>query len=150
MAGECYFGYQLHTLSKEQEQIKEDYSMMNNITFGVFSIDLWRDKISDIVIEKIRGFKVTREQKELMRQQVEKQLHSMVDEVVKEFNKPQKSLGGKLKKFAFKRFMHPKELHAQVPSFTTTIINRINSPKATNKLKNTRGSAWPSKLTRFI
>ena len=136
LAGECYFGYQLHTLSKEQKQIKEDYSMVNNITFGLFSIDLWRDKISNIVTGKIKGFKITAEQKKEMRQQVEKQLHGMVTQVTAEFNRPQKSIGGKLKKFAFRQFVDPKELHQQVPSFAKTIINRIASPKSTNKLKN--------------
>lgn len=133
---ECYFGYQLHSLSSEQEQIKEDYSMVNNITFGVFSVDLWRDQISAIVTEKIKGFKVTDEQKKDMRIQIEAQMHGMVDQVVGEFNKPQKSLGGKLKKLAFKSFINPKELHQQVPAFAKTIMDRINSPKSTNKLKN--------------
>jgi hypothetical protein len=136
LLGECYFGYQLHSLSKQQEQIKEDYSMFNNITFGVFSLDIWRDKISSIVTQKINGFKVTDEQKKDMKKQVEKQLHGMIDEVVKEFNKPQKSIGGKLKNFAFKKFVDPKELHQQVPSFSKVIIDRISSPKATKKLKN--------------
>lgn len=135
LAGECYFGHQLYTHSTEQEQLKQDYSLVNNITFGVFSIDLWRDKIADIVNEKIDGFVITGEQKAQMREQIEKQLHGMVNEVVKEFNKPQKSIGGKLKKFAFRQFIDPKELHAQVPSFTNTIIRRINSPKATSQLK---------------
>lgn len=135
LAGECYYGYQLHALSREQEQTKQDYAMVNNITFGVFSIDLWRDKIADVMVGKIQDFKVTNEQKTIMREQIEKQLHTMVNEVVKEFNKPQKSIGGKLKKFAFKRFIDPKELHAQVPAFAKTIIDRINSPRATKKLK---------------
>ncbi|WP_231427843.1 MULTISPECIES: paraquat-inducible protein A [Pedobacter] len=130
-----YFGYQLRTISNEQKQIKEDYSMVNNITFGVFSIDLWSESISKIISQKIKGFKITSEQKLMMREQVEKQLHSMVNQVVKEFNKPQKNIGGKLKNFAFKKFVDPKELHQQVPSFAKTIIDRITSPRATNKLK---------------
>lgn len=135
LAVECYCGYQLKKLSIEQERLKEDYAMFNNITFGVFSIDLWRDKIAGIITEKIKDFKVTDEQKKEMRKQVEKQLHDMVDQVVKEFNQPQKDIGGKLKKFAFKQFVDPEELHAQVPSFAKTIMTRINSPKATKKLK---------------
>ncbi|RYG18079.1 MAG: 2-methylisocitrate lyase [Chitinophagaceae bacterium] len=142
LACECYFGYQLHRLSNQQEQIKEDYAMVNNITFGVFSIDLWRDKIAVVVTQKIKGFKVTDQQKAEMRKQIELQLHGMVDQVVKEFNKPQKSIGGKLKKFAFKQFIEPKELHAQVPTFANIIIKRINSPKATNKLKNIASSKF--------
>lgn len=136
LAAECYFGLKLNNLSKAQEQMKEDYSMVNNITFGLFSVDLWTEKLSTVVTGKIKEFKVTPEQKQEVKKQVEKQLHGMVDEVAKEFNKPQKGIGGKLKKFAFKQFVDPKELHAQVPSFSKTIVDRLLSPRATKKLKN--------------
>lgn len=136
LAAQCYFGYQLHTISKAQEQLKEDYSTVNSITFGVFSVDLWRDKLSDIVTKKIKDFKVTKDQKVDMRESIEKELHAMVNQITKDFTKPQKSIGDKLKKFAFKQFVDPKELHAQVPSFAKTIVDRLNSPKATNKIKN--------------
>ena len=135
LSAESYFGYKLYTLSAQQEQLKEDYSTANSITFGVFSLDLWRDKLSNIVTNKIKSFKVTKEQKQELREQVEKQLHGMIDQVVNQFNKPQKSLGDKLKKFAFKQLVEPKELHAQVPSFAQIIVNRINSPRTINKIK---------------
>ncbi|WAC39914.1 paraquat-inducible protein A [Pedobacter sp. SL55] len=130
-----YFGHRLYSLSAEQEQLKEDYATINNITFGVFSLDLWTDKLSAIVNEKIKGFKISKEQRKEMKEEVEKQLHGMINEVVSEFEKPQKGLGNKLKKFAFKQLVDPKELHDQVPSFAQTIINRINSPRSINKLK---------------
>jgi len=135
LSAESYFGYQLYTLSAQQERLKEDYSTANNITFGVFSLDLWRDKLANIVNRKIKSFKVSREQKEELREEIEKQLHGMINEVVQQFEKPQKSLGDKLKKFAFKQLVEPKELHAQVPSFANTIVNRINAPRAIKKLK---------------
>lgn len=135
LAAESYFGYQLYTLSAQQERLKEDYSTANNITFGVFSLDLWRDKLSNIVKSKIKDFKVSDEQKKELREEIEKQLHGMIDEVVAQFDKPQKGLGDKLKKFAFKQLVEPKELHAQVPSFARTIVNRINAPRAIKKLK---------------
>ncbi|RZK38003.1 MAG: 2-methylisocitrate lyase [Pedobacter sp.] len=136
LVGECYCGYKLYTLSNEQEQIAEDYATVNSITFGVFSVDLWRDKISHIVTKEIKGFKITSEQKKEMRIGVETQLHAMISKVTKEITKPQKGIGNKLKKFAFKQFVDPKELHAQVPSFANIIISKITSPRATNKLKN--------------
>jgi len=136
LATASYFGYRLYTLSQEQEQINEDYSTINSITFGVFSVDMWTEKLSDIVTQKIKGFKITDEQKKEMRVEIEKELHGMINQVVKEITKPQKSLGAKLKKFAFKQFVDPKELHAQVPSFAKIIIDRVTSPRATKKLKN--------------
>lgn len=130
-----YSGYRLHQLSVKQEQIKQDYSTVNNITFGVFSVDLWSEKLAKVVTREIKDFKITAEQKNLMRKAVTQQLHAMINDVIKEFNKPQKSIGGKLKKFAFKQFVEPKELHAQVPAFAKLIVDRITSPKATNKIK---------------
>lgn len=90
-----YFGYRLYSISAEQEQLKEDYATINNITFGVFSLDLWTDKLSAVVTEKIKGFKISKEQRKEIKKEVEEQLHGMINEVVREFEKPQKGLGNK-------------------------------------------------------
>ncbi|MDQ7949221.1 MAG: paraquat-inducible protein A [Pedobacter sp.] len=136
LAFECYSGYRLYQLSAEQEQIKEDYSMVNNITFGIFSVDRWRDQISNIVTKKIKGVKITAAQKKEISATVSKELHGMIDKVIGEMTKKQKGLGNKLKKFAFKTFVDPKELHDQVPTFTKIIVDRATGERATNKLKN--------------
>ena len=51
--GESWYGYHLQALSEQREQIKRDYSTMSSITFGLFSIDQWRDKIGDIINGKV-------------------------------------------------------------------------------------------------
>ena len=63
LCAEGYFGYKVSTLSSQQERIKEDYSVSNNITFGIFSIDEWRAKIAAIVDGKVNNFDMTAEQK---------------------------------------------------------------------------------------
>ena len=133
VAGYC--GYQLWKLSYEQKRIKEDYSLSNNITFGIFSVDRWGEKISDVVDRRVRGFKLTKNQKEDMQQTVEKQLHTMVNKAVAEVTKPQKGLGAKLKKLAFNTFVDVKEIHAQVPSFARTIVTKVTSPRTLKRLK---------------
>jgi hypothetical protein len=135
LCGEAYFGYRLHAMSMEQEQIKEDYSMSNNITFGLFSVDQWRDRIAAVVDRQVTDFSLTRAQKKALQEKVEKQLHGLINNVVSEVNKPQKGLGGKLKKFAFNQFVDPADIQAQVPSFAKTIIDKVNSPASTNRLK---------------
>lgn len=131
-----YFGYELYTRSAQQERLKEDYSTVNSISFGVFSIDLWSEKLGRVVTDEIKDFEVLPEHKKLLQRTVEKQLHEMVNEVVKDFTKPQKSLGDKLKKFAFKQFVDPKELHREVPGFAKLIVDRLTSKRATGKIKN--------------
>ena len=135
LCGEAYFGYRLQALSSKQAQIKEDYSTLNNITFGLFSVDQWRDKIVTIINSQVHDFSMTREQKKALQAEVEQQLHALVNKAVAEINKPQKSLGGKLKKLAFNSFVNADQIQAQVPSFAKTIINKVNSPASTNRLK---------------
>lgn len=133
--GEAYFGYLLHRDSIEQEQIKEDYSMSNNITFGLFSLDQWRDKITAIVNNQVHDFSMTAAQKKALQKQVEEQLHGLISKAVAQINKPQKSLGGKLKKFAFNQLVDADDIHKQVPSFAKTIIDKVNSPASHKRLK---------------
>jgi len=135
LCGEAYFGYRVSTLSKHQEEIKEDYSVANNITFGIFSVDQWREKIAKVVDGKISDFDMTAEQKKDLQEKVEKQLNGLVNKAVAEVNKPQKSIGGKLKKLAFNALVDTDDLHAQVPSFASTIVNRINRPASKKRLK---------------
>lgn len=135
LCGESYFGYRLHTISAEQEQIKEDYSVVNSITFGIFSVDQWRDKISDVVGRQVNGFSMTAKQKAALQEQVENQLNGLINKTVAQINKPQKGLGAKLKKLAFNSFVDEDELHAMVPTFSKTIITKINSPASRKRLK---------------
>jgi len=131
----AYCGYRFRALSYEQKRIKEDYSLSNNITFGIFSVDRWGDKISAVVDRRVKGFKLNKTQKADMQQEVETQLHQMVNKAVAEVTRPQKGLGAKLKKLAFNTFVDVKEIHALVPSFSRTIVNKITSPKSIKKLK---------------
>lgn len=140
LCGEAYFGYRLDILSNEQIQIKEDYSMFNNITFGLFSLDQWRERVSAVVDRQVTDYKVTPAQRKALQAKVEQQLSGLINGVVKEINKPQKSVGGKLKKFAFNQFVDPGELQAQVPSFSKTIVDKVNSPASVKRLKNIASS----------
>ncbi|QXV64158.1 paraquat-inducible protein A [Mucilaginibacter sp. 21P] len=135
LAVEVFCGYWVDVLSKRQEQLKEDYSAINNITFGIFSVDQWRDKIVGVVDSQVTEYKMTRKQKQQMQAAVEKQLNGLVTSTVAEFNKPQKSLGGKLKKLAFNAVVDVDDIRAQVPGFARTIVTKVNSPTSTKRLK---------------
>lgn len=136
LCGEAYFGYRISALSRQQEQLKSDFSVANNIAFGILSVDQWREKLATILDGKIDEFNMTTEQKKDFQKTVEKQLSQLVDKAVAEMNKPQKSIGGKLKKLAFNALVDPEEIHAQVPTFAATIVNRINKPTSKKRLKN--------------
>jgi Paraquat-inducible protein A len=133
--GEIYCGYRLHSLATQRKQIKEDYSTINNITFGLFSIDQWRDKIAAVVNSQVNDFNITPQQKKALQIEVEQQLHGLISKIIAIINKPQTSFSGKLKKFAFNKLVDTNQIQALVPSFAKTMVNKVNSPASKNRLK---------------
>lgn len=130
-----YAGYKIFELSEQRERLKTDYSVANNITFGVFSVDQWREKIVGIVESKLNNYKLKADQKKELQRKVELQLNELITTTVKEFNKPQKTLGGKLKKLAFNVMVDPDEIRKEVPVFAKTIMDKLNSPASMRRLK---------------
>ncbi len=136
LCGEAWYGYHLQALSEQQEQIKRDYSTMNSISFGLFSIDKWSDKIGNIVNGQVSDFNVSPEQKKALQVQVEQQLHGLISKAFADINKPQKSLKGRIEKLAVNKFVDEDQIYAQVPSFAKTIVDNATSPKSTTRIKN--------------
>lgn len=124
---EGYFGYQLYKLSGQQAEIKHDYSNINNITFGLFSVDQWRDKVSGIVNHQVRDFTLTPKQKKELRKEVEHVIMALIDKAEALVNKPKKTIGGKIKKFAIKTFVKTDKIRAKVPGFATIIMAKVDN-----------------------
>lgn len=128
MGIEGYFGYKLHTLSARQEEIKADYSDVNNITLGLFAPEQWRDKVAGIVNHQVRHFTLSPKEKKALRTEVEQVLIALINKAEAIVNKPQKSLGGKLKKLAVKTFVKTDKIKAQVPKFARSILAKVDNP----------------------
>ncbi|QNL51773.1 paraquat-inducible protein A [Olivibacter sp. SDN3] len=131
-----YCGYREIHLSRDQQEIMEDYSTVNSIAFGLLSIDEWEDKITKIVDKQIENFTFTEKEKADLQKEIEKILHSMIDKAIEVINEKQKSIGGKIRKAAVNLFVNEEKLHEQVPTFAETIVNEITKPSTKKTLKN--------------
>jgi len=134
--GEAWYGYHLQALSEQQEQIKRDQSAVNSITFGLFSIDQWSNKVGAVINDQVSDFSVTPAQKKAMQAQVEQQLNGLVKKALADINKPQKSFIGRIKKLAVNKLVDEDQIYAQVPSFAKTIVTKVTSPANTARIKN--------------
>lgn len=126
---EGFFGWRLHILSSQQEQVKQDYTDFNNITLGLMSVDNWKDKVADIVSHQVKHFSLTTKQKRQLQVEVEQVIYALISKADSLVNKPPKTLGGKLKKLAVKTFVKTDKIRAQVPEFAKTIIAKVDNPK---------------------
>ena len=130
-----YCGFQVYTLSNRQQHIKKDYMVVNNVSFGLLSVDVWRDNIVDAAKIQIQKFKLSPQQNNDLKKEIEQILHSVIDKASASINKPQKSVGGKIKKLAFNTLVSEKKLHEEVPGYAKKIIDEINKPSSYSRLK---------------
>ncbi len=114
--------------------------LVHSITFGLFSVDEWRDRISAVIDQQVNGYSITPEQKKQMRAAVEKELHGLIAKTVAGIDKPQKSFMGKVKKMAFHVLADSDSLQATVRPFALTIVNKVSSPGSQARLKNIAAS----------
>lgn len=131
----AWSGLQVHELSTRRAEIKKDYSQLNNITYGLLSVNAWRDHIVRLVTNRIDDFEFTAEQEKALKQEVSQVLHAVINKADSLVEKKQKTIGGKLKKLAIKTFVKEDKLHKQVPVFAETIVNELKKPESKAKLK---------------
>jgi hypothetical protein len=128
-------GIQVYKLSDKRAELKNDYSVLNNITYGLLSVNAWRDHIVKVVTNRIDDFEFTQEQDKALKYEVSQILHAVIDKADSMVDRKQKTLGGKLKKFAVKTLVNEDKIHARVPDFAATIVNELKKPKNKEKIK---------------
>ncbi|WP_039867083.1 paraquat-inducible protein A [Pedobacter sp. BAL39] len=131
---EGFSAYRLHQLSGEQHQIKTDYSNVNNISFGLFSVDQWRDKVSGILHHQVRNFELTPQQKKQLRTEVEQVMLALIDKAEALVNKKKKTLDGKIKKFVIKTFVNTDKIREKVPGFADQVMAELDDPANKKKM----------------
>jgi hypothetical protein len=133
---EGFFGYRLHELSARQETIKLDHSTINNISYGLLSVDQWRDEVSGIVNRQVKHFKLTPKQKQELQTEVESVLYALINKAEAMVEKKPQSFIGKIRKLAIKTFVKTDKVKAQVPGLARSIIAKGDNPNQKNKLSN--------------
>ena len=137
LAAEGFYSWRLHNLSTEQEQIKSDYSDINNITLGLFSVDQWKDQVADIVNHQAKHLKLSPKDKHALQVEVEQVIYALINKAEEMVNKPQKSLGGgEIKQLIVKTVVHTDKIRAKVPEFAREIIAKVDNPKQKAQLSN--------------
>ena len=128
-------GIQVNKLSDERAAIKNDYAVLNNITNGLLSVNAWRDHIVKVVTNRIDDFEFTPEQDKALKAEVSQLLHAVINKADSLVDLKQKTLGGKIKKFAVKTFVNEDKIRERVPVFAETIVNEFKKPKNKERIK---------------
>ena len=144
-----YRGYQLRKLTIEQTEYKEILAEINKINYGLFNMDLWKEKAVDIFSKRINEFKVPPNAYVDIDAELRiylKQLHKewllsgkLVNQLVDEAER-----NGQMNKFManmtrefFKKEMKNFGLEKNIPAMAATLTEEIkkNEPMLSGYLK---------------
>lgn len=127
--------YSVYKYSSEVADIKRDYSELNSITHGIMSVNIWRDHLTTMVLNRIDEFEFTEAQEDTLVHQVENILTAGIDKGADILDQKQKGIKAKLQKFAVKTLVPEDKIRALVPMFAQTIVNEIQKPENKEALK---------------
>lgn len=127
--------YHVYKYSSEAAEIKKDYSELNSITHGIMSVNIWKDHLTNMVLNRIDEFEFTEEQEDTLVFQVENILSAGIDKGSNLMDQKQKTIKGKLRKFAIRTLVPEDKIRALVPMFAQTIVDEIQKPENKDALK---------------
>ncbi len=131
----AWSGWQLYSDSNERADAKDYFSEANSIEYGLFSVNIWKDEIKEILKTQIDSFELTPEQEAALRKQVEGVLNSLIDEAKNQVQTQDESFKQKIRKIAVNAFVDWDNVRQMVPAFAETIVTEATSDENKEQLK---------------
>ena len=121
--------------SLADQAAKSDIAEINHIMYGIFSVNSWKGKISQIILGEIQKIDLKKTSAQL-RTTIEAQLSAVIDklnEQVREANKH--SLGGRLKQILINLVVDVETIKKGVPKYADAVIGEFTKPETEKLLK---------------
>jgi hypothetical protein len=138
---EGWCGYQVYRLSAERRTHKLAYAFTNNVSFGLLSVDVWRDQVVATARKELGEFRLTPAQEKELRKAIDAQLHKLVSQAFADLEKPKKSLGDKLKKAAIKTLVEQEEVEKELPGYSRRLMAVLTNPASYKRITNIADTA---------
>ncbi len=136
LATVIFLCHQVITLSLANQKDQQDYAEINDIKYGLFSINQWKLKLSAIINEEIAKFDVSRDDKKQLKPMVEKQIDKLIDNVYEKITAAnQKSFKGKVKQVFIDTFVDMKDIKAGIPGYADDVIKILERPTTKTQVK---------------
>jgi hypothetical protein len=127
---------QIISTSITNQHLKQDAAEINHIKYGLFSVNQWKEKISQIVISEINKLKLSNANEEQLKKHIEAQLDVLIDKVdekIKEGNKG--TTKGKVKQFFINSFVDIKKIKEGIPDYADAMMAEMKTTETQKELK---------------
>jgi hypothetical protein len=127
---------QIISNSISNQQNKNDYAELNNVKYGLFSVDEWKKQIAVILSEEINNLYLSRTTERELRKHIEILLNTLIDKVYKIISEGDSdSTGGSVKQALVKIFINLDDIKKGIPEYADAIMHEITKPKTQGQIK---------------
>lgn len=126
---------EVYTLSQERARLKEDISKVNDVMFGLMSVNHWESEIRKIAVKQIEDFKLTKEQDSLIRVAIDEVLVGVIDKTDRVIQEDDGTVLKFIRKHAVNLFFDVEDFKKKVPNLTEAIMKKITSKEGKERLK---------------
>ena len=123
-------GLRMHRIAHSYTELKNDYSTLNGIEYGILSVNTWRDQLQVILSNEINGFSLTPEQEQKLKEEISDVLNALITKMQVMLDEQ----GTMMQKIVAKTVIDWDKLRSQVPEFSQTILEEIKKPENKEKL----------------
>lgn len=121
--------------SKDNQTHKHDFSEINHIKYGLFSINQWKVKLSEVINSEITTLNIN-ENKKNLKPVIESQLNQLIDGVNKKMqNTNEKSFGGRVKQAFIDAVVDIDDIKEGVPQYADEIMRLMDKPTTKDKIQ---------------
>ncbi len=130
--------YKVVSLSFEKQQINLEISELKSIKYGLFDVNEWKQKLTDVFFDRINEYELNPENKEHLKKYIETGIYILIDEVDR-FLETEQDKGNLIeqliKTFVYSVSFNKNNFKGQVPEWADEIISIVETPETQNRIK---------------
>jgi hypothetical protein len=122
--------------SRLNQENKKEHAELHHFKYGLFSVDAWKEQLSQIISEEIDKLYLTRKTENTLKTHLEKQLEILIDKInarVKKQN--EKTANGRFKQSLINSFVDVDEIKKGIPEYSAAILAEMSSSKTESQIK---------------
>jgi hypothetical protein len=128
--------HQIISNSISNQKNKNDYAELNDVKYGLFSVEEWKRQITVILAEEINKLDLARTNERELRKHIEVLLNTLIDKVDKKIREVNSgSAEGRVKQSFINIFISLEDIKKGIPEYTDAVIHEMTKSKTRGQIK---------------
>jgi len=133
-----FIGLKIYNLEIDKRDNNVDLVELSKVKYGLFNVDVWKDKVSNIITKKVNKFKIDKTNRPVLTRKINRLLINVVNELkedTRDRNKRQAIFGIDYKNMIADITGVFEQLDENIPKITQQIISFLDSNNNKTKIK---------------